>query len=143
MQVLVIALSSFLQSVLPAQFGMHDQRDMAREVARKSLVILKNGKTPSDAPLHQLPKMPSDAQLLPLPKKMTSTNDGLICVQLHCLFLNQWRSFLLIILTRTLCFLSRDCFCSCLFIVIYHFLNLLQHSMCSTILLLCKDFGRI
>eukprot|EP00494_Astrolonche_serrata_P031236 UN31505 len=100
---------------------MHDQRDMAREVARKSLVILKNGETPSGAPLHQLPKTPSDAQLLPLPKKMTSTNDGLICVQLHCLFLNQWRSFLLIILIRPLCFLSRDCFCSCLFIVIYHF----------------------
>ncbi|KAM3229496.1 hypothetical protein ACQJBY_060383 [Aegilops geniculata] len=75
------------------------QRDMAREVARKSSVILKNGKTPSDAPLQQLPKTLSDAQLLPLPKKMTNTNDGLICVQLHCLFLNQWRSFLLIILT--------------------------------------------
>ncbi|VAI36768.1 unnamed protein product [Triticum turgidum subsp. durum] len=38
------------------QLGKQEHRDLAREAARKSLVLLKNGKTPSDAPLLPLPK---------------------------------------------------------------------------------------
>ena len=78
---------------------MHEHKYMAREAVRKSLVLLKNGKIPGDAPQLQLPKTLSNVSLLPLPKKMPSTNDGLISVQFNCLFLNWWRSFLLIVLT--------------------------------------------
>ncbi|KAM3278113.1 hypothetical protein ACQJBY_045777 [Aegilops geniculata] len=38
------------------QLGKQEHRDLAREAARKSLVLLKNGKTATDAPLLPLPK---------------------------------------------------------------------------------------
>ncbi|KAI4968056.1 hypothetical protein ZWY2020_057808 [Hordeum vulgare] len=39
-----------------SDYSYSDHRDLAREAARKSLVLLKNGKTSTDAPLLPLPK---------------------------------------------------------------------------------------
>ncbi|KAE8769646.1 beta-D-glucan exohydrolase isoenzyme ExoI [Hordeum vulgare] len=46
----------YADPAMAEQLGKQDHRDLAREAARKSLVLLKNGKTSTDAPLLPLPK---------------------------------------------------------------------------------------
>ncbi|VAI21962.1 unnamed protein product [Triticum turgidum subsp. durum] len=46
----------YADPAMAEQLGKQEHRDLAREAARKSLVLLKNGKTASDAPLLPLPK---------------------------------------------------------------------------------------
>ncbi|XP_044984791.1 beta-glucosidase BoGH3B-like isoform X4 [Hordeum vulgare subsp. vulgare] len=46
----------YADPAMAEQLGKQEHRDLAREAARKSLVLLKNGKTSTDAPLLPLPK---------------------------------------------------------------------------------------
>ncbi|EMS53504.1 Lysosomal beta glucosidase [Triticum urartu] len=61
----------YADPAMAEQLGKQEHRDLAREAARKSLVLLKNGKTASDAPLLPLPKKAPKILML-----VTARGDG-------------------------------------------------------------------